>query len=38
MMEEFILPENFLEDLPKVTFIDHSKDFEDDDCGDSCKL
>jgi len=36
--EQFILPDGFLEDLPKVKFIDQSKDFEDDDCGDSCKL
>ena len=34
----FILPEGILEDLPSVVFEDQSKDFEDDDCGDSCKL
>ena len=36
--EIFILPDEILEDVPKVKFIDESKDFEDDDCGDSCKL
>ena len=34
----FILPEGVLENLPSVAFDDQSKDFEDDDCGDSCKL
>ena len=34
----FILPKGILEDLPSVVFEDQSKDFEDDDCGDSCKL
>ena len=34
----FILPEGMLENLPSVAFEDQSKDFEDDDCGDSCKL
>tara|TARA_B100000700_G_C14268355_1_gene500266 strand:+ start:98 stop:283 length:186 start_codon:yes stop_codon:yes gene_type:complete len=34
----FILPEGVLENLPSVAFEDQSKDFEDDDCGDSCKL
>jgi hypothetical protein len=34
----FILPDGILEDVPKAKFIDESKDFEDDDCGDSCKL
>ena len=36
--EMFILPDGILEDLPKAEFIDESKDFEDDDCGDSCKI
>ena len=34
----FILPEGVLENLPSVAFDAQSKDFEDDDCGDSCKL
>jgi hypothetical protein len=34
----FILPEGVLENLPSVEFEDQSKDFGDDDCGDSCKL
>ncbi len=36
--EQFILPDSLLENVPKVKFVDQSKDFEDDDCGDSCKL
>jgi hypothetical protein len=36
--KEFTIPEGFLEDMPKITFVDQSKDFEDDDCGDSCKI
>ena len=36
--KQFLIPEGLLEDIPKVKFVDQSKDFEDDDCGDSCKL
>ena len=36
--EMFILPDGILEDIHKSAYIDESKDFEDDDCGDSCKL
>lgn len=33
---DFVLPENMFEDNP--VFVDTSKDFDDDDCGDSCKI
>jgi len=36
--EDFIIPDGFLDKLPKTKFKDISKDFEDDDCGDSCSL
>tara|TARA_R110000765_G_scaffold166078_1_gene271041 strand:- start:472 stop:645 length:174 start_codon:yes stop_codon:yes gene_type:complete len=36
--EKFILPDSLLENVPKVEFVDQSKDFKDDDCGDSCTL
>ena len=36
--KQFLIPEGLLEDIPKVKFVDQSKDFEDDDCGDSCKI
>ena len=36
--EMFILADGIFDDVHKSAFIDESKDFEDDDCGDSCKL
>ena len=36
--EEFILPQGLLEDIPSAVLIDQSKDFEDDNCGDSSTL
>ena len=36
--EDFMIPDSFLDELPETQFEDMSKDFEDDDCGDSCTL
>ena len=36
--EDFIMSDDFLDELPVTKFEDMSKDLEDDDCGDSCTL
>ncbi len=36
MEEDFTLPKDMFTDNP--VFVDTSKDFEEDDCGDACKI
>jgi hypothetical protein len=36
--DNFLVPEGLFENQPEVIFENTREDFEDDDCGDSCKL